>query len=162
MNAEEQLKHLSEIRSLMERSSRCLSLSGLSGISAGIIAIICGSYTWWYLGDSSFAPPVLVTDYFLSLNVYSEKFATIALIALLTLTLSIISAFFFTYKNGLKKGLKMWDASTKYFLINLFIPLGAGGIFCLSLIYHGELYLLASTTLIFLWISSFKCKQIHT
>ena len=91
----------------------------------------------------------MVTDYFLTLNIFSERFITIALIALLTLVLSMASAFFFTYKNGVKKGLKMWDASTKYFLINLFIPLITGGLFCLSLIYHGELYLLASTTLIF-------------
>ncbi|MGQ1784159.1 hypothetical protein [Saccharicrinis sp. GN24d3] len=149
MNAEEQLNHLSEIRSLMERSSRCLSLSGLSGISAGIIAIISGLYTWWYLGDGSFAPPVQVTEYFLSLHIFSDRFITVAIIAMITLTLAILSAFFFTYQNSIKQGLKIWDASTKYFLINLFIPLITGGIFCLVLTYHGELYLLASSTLIF-------------
>ena len=149
MNAEEQLNHLSEIRSLMERSSRCLSLSGLSGISAGIIAIICGLYTWRYLGDGSFTAPLKVTHYFLSLDIYSEKFITIVIIAFITLILAVSSAFFFTYKNSKKQGLKIWDASTKYFLINLFIPLVTGGFFCLVLAYHGELYLLASSTLIF-------------
>ncbi|WP_066629048.1 hypothetical protein [Labilibacter marinus] len=149
MDTKEQLNHLSEIRSLMERSSRCLSLSGLSGISAGIIAIICGLYTWWYLGDGSFAHTVGVTEYFLSLNIFSEKFITVAIIALVTLVLAIVSAFIFTYKNSQKKGLKIWDTSTKYFLINLFIPLTTGGFFCLILAYYGELYLLASSTLIF-------------
>ncbi len=153
MNAQEQLNHLSEIRSLMERSSRCLSLSGLSGVSAGIIALICGSYTWWYLGDGSFAPPVKVTHYFLSLNIFAETFITVAIIALVTLFLSIGTAFYFTFKNSKKKGLKIWDASTKYFLINLFIPLITGGVFSLILAYHGELYLLASTTLIFYGLS---------
>lgn len=149
MDTKEQLNHLSEIRSLMERSSRCLSLSGLSGVSAGIIAIICGLYTWWYLGDGSFAHTVGVTEYFLSLNIFSEKFITVTIIALVTLILAITFAFFFTYNNSKKKGLKIWDSSTKYFLINLFIPLATGGFFCLVLAYHGELYLLASTTLIF-------------
>jgi hypothetical protein len=34
------LKDLSEIRSMMEKSAKFLSLSGLSGISAGIVAFI--------------------------------------------------------------------------------------------------------------------------
>ena len=36
----EHLENLKEIRTLMERSSKFLSLSGLSGISAGIIALV--------------------------------------------------------------------------------------------------------------------------
>ncbi len=149
MNKEQQLENLSEIRSLMERSSRCLSLSGLSGISAGFTAIISGLYTWWYLGNGSFTSPVATTHYFLTLNIYSQKFITVALFAIATLVVSIILAFIFTYKNSIRKGLKIWDASTKYFLINLFIPLITGGVFCLILTYHGELYLLASSTLVF-------------
>ena len=39
-NQNEHLETLSEIRTLMERSSKFLSLSGISGISAGIIAIV--------------------------------------------------------------------------------------------------------------------------
>lgn len=34
------LETLSEIRSLMERSSRFISLSGLSGVAAGVFALI--------------------------------------------------------------------------------------------------------------------------
>ncbi len=37
------LQDLTEIRSMMERSSRFISLSGLSGISAGVFALI-GAY----------------------------------------------------------------------------------------------------------------------
>ncbi|MEK7250034.1 MAG: hypothetical protein AAB209_06375, partial [Bacteroidota bacterium] len=35
------LKNLSEIRSMMERSSKILSLSGLAGVGVGIVAL-CG------------------------------------------------------------------------------------------------------------------------
>jgi len=149
MNTQEQLNHLSEIRSLMERSSRCLSLSGLSGVSAGIIAIISGVCTWWYLGNGTFESPIRVTNYFLSLSITSEPFIAVTTIAIITLVLAVATAFFFTIRNSRKKDIKIWDASTKYFLINLLIPLVTGGFFCLILTYYGLLYLLASTTLTF-------------
>ncbi|WP_439185539.1 hypothetical protein [Carboxylicivirga taeanensis] len=149
METQEHLNHLSEIRALMERSSRCLSLSGLSGVAAGLIAILCGSYVWWYLGKGYFVSPVEVSNCFLALPVDSNIFRHVVLVAALTLVLAVGAAFFFTLKNSKKKNLKIWDASTKYFLINLFLPLLAGGVFCLALVYHGELYLLASSTLVF-------------
>ena len=44
------LDTLQEIRSLMERSSRFISLSGLSGVSAGIFALIGAAVAGIYLG----------------------------------------------------------------------------------------------------------------
>ncbi len=149
MNAQEQLNQLSEIKALMERSSRCLSLSGLSGVAAGLIALLGGSYAWWYMGEGSFVSPIEVSNCFLTLPVNSESFIHVAIVAAATLVLALSLAFFFTLKNSRKKGLKIWDATTRYFLINLFLPLLAGGLFCVALVYHGELYLLASSTLVF-------------
>ncbi|WP_431292155.1 hypothetical protein [Pedobacter sp. P26] len=40
---EEQLNTLKDIRQMMDRSSRFISLSGLSGVFAGVIALI-GAY----------------------------------------------------------------------------------------------------------------------
>jgi hypothetical protein len=149
MDAQEQLNQLTEIRSLMERSSKCLSLSGLSGVSAGLIALLSGTYTWWYVGQGAFVSPIQVTNNFFGFPITSKPFIHVVLIAMLTFVLAIGFALFFTWQNSKKKNLKIWDASTKYFLINLFIPLVTGGLFCLALTYHGELYLLASCTLIF-------------
>lgn len=149
MDAQKHLNQLSEIKALMERSSRCLSLSGLSGVAAGLIAVLSGSYAWWYIGQGAFVSPIEVTNCFLALPVNSEPFLHIAFVAALTLVLALGAAFFFTLKNSRKKGLKIWDATTRYFLINLFVPLLAGGLFCVALVYHGEIYLLASSTLVF-------------
>lgn len=44
---EEQLQQLSEIRLLMERSSRFISLSGLSGVGAGVSALIGSAIAYW-------------------------------------------------------------------------------------------------------------------
>jgi hypothetical protein len=44
------LKTLSEIRDLMQKSTRFISLSGLSGISAGIFALIGAALAYWRMG----------------------------------------------------------------------------------------------------------------
>lgn len=46
---EKQLEDLKMIRELMEKSSKFLSLIGLSGIIAGITAIIGAAFAWFYL-----------------------------------------------------------------------------------------------------------------
>ena len=45
----EHLQQLQEIRSLMERSTKFISLSGLSGILAGMIALLGAALQYWYM-----------------------------------------------------------------------------------------------------------------
>jgi len=52
MNQKHQ-EDLSHIRSMMERSSRFISLSGLSGVFAGLSALIGGLYAYQLLGVNS-------------------------------------------------------------------------------------------------------------
>jgi len=69
--------------------------------------------------------------------------------AAIVLILAISSGIFFTTRQARKKGLKMWDASSRRLLINMAIPLVAGGIFCLGLLYHDLFGLVAPATLVF-------------
>ena len=46
-------------------------------------------------------------------------------------------------------GLNVWDSAARRMVINLFIPLAAGGIFCLILLVHHLVFLIAPATLIF-------------
>lgn len=136
----EHLQALTDIRSMMERSSRCISLSGLSGVFAGIFALIGA-----YLGGSklnSFSNGYRGED-LEGLTIY---FVEIALAVLIS---SLLVGTLLTIRNSKRKGLKVWDSSAKRLLINLAIPLGAGGLFCLVLLYHGILILVAPATLIF-------------
>ena len=50
------IKDISEIRSIMERSSRFISLSGLSGVMAGLYALVASylAYCYVYMDDSLF------------------------------------------------------------------------------------------------------------
>ena len=146
---QEPIQQLTEIRNMMERSSRFISLSGLSGVSAGIFALIGAGFAFFYL------------DYdqrYFDINRYFSDFAIrkighswmfIMLDALLVLLLAIFFGIFFTTRKANRSGLKVWDSTAKRMVINLFIPLFAGGIFCIILAYHHLIFLIAPATLIF-------------
>jgi len=146
----EHLENLSEIRSLMERSSRFISLSGLSGIAAGFFALLGAAAVYAYLDmlpfdHKEFYYVVAKTSNKWGMD-YLEFFT---LVATTVFTLAVLSGIFFTTRKARKKGLKVFDKSTFRLLINLIIPLIVGGVFCLTLIRYGYFGLIAPSTLIF-------------
>lgn len=145
----EQLKNLAEIRSLMERSSRFISLSGLSGISAGIIALIGAAIAFIYLGyDLRYTDWGAYTDLLATRNI-SEMSLYLLILAAIVFILALSAGIFFTTRKALKNNLPIWDKTTKRLLFHVFVPLITGGIFCLVLLYYGIYFLIASATLIF-------------
>lgn len=150
---DDHLKDLKEIRSIMERSSRFISLSGLSGILAGVVALISALTVFLYKPDFFWGRYYNSGIYFkgeLLGGTELKQFITFILITgSITLLLAIGFGVIFTYRNARKKGLSVWDKSSKRMLANIFIPLIAGGLFCLALLYHKQIYLLAPATLIF-------------
>lgn len=151
-NPTEQLEQIKEIRSIMERSSRFISLSGLSGVFAGFFALagVCAFYIYvnanLNYGYSQLAKAVPVD---ISLDFIRFCFLDAAAI----LVLSILFAIFFTTRNAKSKGQTIWDSSARRLIINLAIPLVAGGIYCLVLLKYGWFGLIAPTTLIFYGIA---------
>ena len=149
-NPENHLQTLSEIRSLMERSSRFISLSGLSGVFAGVFALIGASAAYFYLGIGLFSEEpyyVGALERDGSLNWYFIRFFLIDAVSVLVL--SLFFGIYFTTRKAKKQGLKIWDSTSIRLTYNLFIPLATGGIFCLMLLYHGHFEMVAPTTLIF-------------
>jgi hypothetical protein len=126
---EKHFEDLHEIRSLMERSGRFISLSGLSGICAGVFALAGAFVTWRHFGFDTLRSELIF-------RTADENIWFLAEVAASVLVLSFIAGFFFTTRNAKKKGEKIWDATSRYLLINLAIPLAAGGIFCLILLRH--------------------------
>lgn len=143
MNQKHQ-EDLSHIRSMMERSSRFISLSGLSGVFAGLSALIGGLYVYLLFKANGL-------DYFdgehklYSVDLVSEMF----FIALLILFFALTFGIFFTIRKSRKYNLPIWTTATKKMLVNLAIPLGVGGVFCLALLYHQIYVLIAPATLLF-------------
>lgn len=139
----EHLQALTDIRSMMERSSRCISLSGLSGVFSGIFALV-GAYLA-YLKLGTFREDYRNLTYLDSIDV-TIVFLEIAGGVLIS---SLLVGTLLTIRNSKRKGIPVWDNSAKRLLINLGIPLVAGGLFCLVLLFHGIIGLVAPATLIF-------------
>src|SRR5688572_3653957 len=145
---QQHLENLSEIRNLMERSSRFISLSGLSGVFAGTIALI-GAGVAALRFDFNFYYPRYFSNVFLEEGGINYDFLTFLFVdALIVLVLSVGFGIYFTTRKARKKGLSIWDSTARRLMINLFIPLAAGGIFCLILLYHRDLHLVAPATLV--------------
>jgi len=157
---DQHLESLKDIKSMMEKSSKFVSLSGLSGISAGICAIVGASAA--YLKISSFYTSwnSRVTIYSslddtwqsrgqIPLNVSNDLAFDLVLIALITLTAALISSTAFTANRARKNNHNMWDNTSKRLLTSVSLPLVTGGIFCLILLRHNLFGLLAPTTLVF-------------
>lgn len=135
----------------MERSSRFISLSGLSGISAGICALIGA----WLAHDYIFGEKEVLIDPAVGIAQAMGQDYSIVLntwlfwIAAGTLTAAVMSALFFTWIKSRKEGIPIWGKSAKRLLLNLSIPLVVGGIFLFRLIYFGTFGLIAPGCLIF-------------
>lgn len=135
---------LSHIRSMMERSSRFISLSGLSGVFAGLTALIGAMYVYFVFQREGI-------DYFDGKrNVFTADLVNeLFWIGLVILIVAISFGYFFTERKSKANNLKIWDSTTKRLLINFSIPLITGGLFCLGMLYHGMFVFIAPATLIF-------------
>lgn len=142
------LDTLQEIRSLMERSSRFISLSGLSGITAGLFALAGAVIACWYLGIRPFDGQQFYYE-ITPAGGGVDHLTFFILDALFVLSGALAGGIYFTTRKARRKGLPIWDALTRRLLINLAIPLFAGGIFILGLLNHGLGILVAPATLIF-------------
>jgi hypothetical protein len=143
MEEKNYLQDIHDIKNLMNRSSQFISLSGLSGILAGIYAL-AGAYV---------AKEMLDTHHRYSGNEYvtleSHTFRNILITALAVFLLSVGTAFVLTFFKAKKEGEKVWNSTSKRMLVNFLIPLVTGGIFSILLLRNGVYGLIAPAMLIF-------------
>ena len=139
----EHLKDISEIRAMMERNSKFLSLSGLSGVSAGVCALVGAAVAAVYMG---------IQFEFLSQGIpwsRTDLYAFFGLDAGLVIVFAVGLAAIFSRRMAKKKNLPLWNGTSKLLLINLLIPLVTGGIFCLILIWHENYGFIPAAMLLF-------------
>jgi hypothetical protein len=132
------IRDIAEIRSMMERSAKFLTLSGWAGIMAGVFAIT-GAGLAYRLFD--FNPDEIVYT--------SPYLGSVILLALLVLTLALVTAVYFSWKKGNKQGEKIWNATSRRLLGSMAVPLVTGGILMGLLIIKGLTGLLAPLSLLF-------------
>lgn len=141
MEDKDLMDEISSIRNIMERSTRFISLSGLSGVLAGIYALVGAwlAYKLIYLGDDS------ATRVGYDEVIQQQLF----LLAVVVLIFSVATGILLTVRKAQKKGQKIWNQSSQSLLINGALPLFTGGVFVLIMMSRGYYGVIASGCLIF-------------
>ena len=162
MNPKEDLQ---TIREIMERSSKFLSLSGLSGVFAGIVAFIGAMAAWFFiLEPKNFSYSEFITSG--KIEAASGTGIMLAADAILVLIFAVSGAWFFSLRKAKKAGELFWSISTRRLLIHLTIPLITGGVFIIVLTIKGNIELIIPAMLIFYGLSlvnagKFTLGEIH-
>ncbi|WP_207425832.1 hypothetical protein [Pedobacter sp. SYSU D00535] len=135
---------LSSIRHLMERSTKFISLSGLSGILAGIYALIGAfiGYKMVYTPNSRMRfRDVYVND--------PLVWWPLLLVALVILVLSLSTGLWLTVRQARKTGESAWNPVSRRLLLNMAVPLITGGLLILILLFRGYYGIVSSACLVF-------------
>ncbi len=148
-NPEEQLEALKDIRNMMERSTRFLSLNGLSGIFVGLIALAGAFVAHLYIESKEGHLPYFEYAKDANGDMNISFLAFFLMDALSVLFLSLLVATWLTLRKARRQGEKVWTASGKRLVWNMAIPLVTGGLFCLSLVMNGYAGMVAPATLVF-------------
>lgn len=150
------LDDLSQIRNMMEKSTRFLSLSGLSGVFVGVVALIGAAMAQYFYADFIGAKGRSLYD---GMSMSSDQVAdlkmTLFSIAGGVLILALLGGYYFTSKKAKKQGQAIWTKTSRDLLINLGMPLLAGGIFCLAMIQYDVNAFVAPAMLIFYGLALF-------
>ena len=136
------------IKKIMEESSRFLSLSGLSGLFAGLAAIAGGCVAHYGILKSR---TFFINDMLTNLSDKEISPMKIQLIAdaLIVLSIALAGSFYFSFRKARDKGQKIWTPVSRRLLISLLLPLIAGAFFILVLLFQNQWQLIVPATLIF-------------
>ncbi len=140
---EEHKDTLSEIREIMSKSSRLTILSGLSGVSAGVIALLAGLFIRVKYISESEAPVNSV----IAKGLMSETVFQVTEIAIIVFIFAAIAAFFFSMQKAKKMEIDYQSPLAKRILLHHLIFLLTGGIFAFILGYYGIFFLVPSALL---------------
>lgn len=134
MNNGDILKDLSHIRNLMEKSTKFISISGLSGILMGLYTLAALSFLFYKLNitlitfGSSDSNSTLMSFSEVST---SEARQLYVLTAIILLILSLATGLILAKRKANKNGQNIWNATSKALLLTVSGPLITGGLFAI-------------------------------
>lgn len=150
---EQSLETLQDIKRMMERSSRFISLSGLSGVSAGICAIIGAFIAHIWIGEYLITSSDRISQAEFDAaaatgarNAFETKMLGLAIAVVVA---ALLTSTWFTWRKARKSQLPIWGHASRKLAINMAIPLAAGGFFALGLLQHGGWNFIAPACLVF-------------
>ena len=151
---DEYLKDIQDIKSLMENRTRFLSLSGFSGILAGIYALV-GAYVGYQMAIS--APTRAYAD--IRNGFISPIVIKLLFVAGAVLLASVITAYIFTQRKAKMRDESLWNKASLKAMTAFIVPLATGGIFGLIIISKGFLTLIGPITLIFYGLALYSASR---
>lgn len=151
------LETLQDIKQMMERSSRFISLSGLSGVAAGSCALVGAWLAYDVLTHSPSSNSTGGRYEDVSTRSSGNEHVTLNelvnsqlfLIAVLTFLAALILAFLFTYLRSRRNNIPIWGHTSKRLMINVSLPMIVGGVYLWKMIEAGAFGLIAPGCLIF-------------
>ncbi|MEK6479842.1 hypothetical protein WJR50_20030 [Catalinimonas sp. 4WD22] len=149
------IQDIADIRSMMERSSKFLSLSGWAGIMAGMYALV-GAYIAYKVFH--FNPDQIFENTSISAG-SSTGLGMVIILALIILALAIGTAIVLSSKKAQKRNEKVWSATSKRLLTSMAVPLVAGGVLILILLSKGLIGLVAPLTLLFYGLALYNASK---
>lgn len=146
------LDTLQDIKKMMERSSRFISLSGLSGIAAGICALVGAWFAKGIIDANRFSYVDLKhigrgDDDTITIGDWMGN--QLFQVAVITFIAAFVLAFIFTYLRSKKTGTPIWGTTARRLMINVMVPMIAGGIYLLKLLENGTYGYIAPGCLLF-------------
>ena len=145
MNNTKHLDDLAAIRSIMERSTKFLSLSALAAIMAGVYALAGAVIAYRVIYT---APAVLYPD-LAGGRLITPATSPLLVIALSVLLLAIGTGLWLSYRKAQKAGQPLWNRSALRLVVNFSFPMAVGGFVVIVFYLRGYYSLLAASTLIF-------------
>lgn len=136
------------IRKMMEDSSRFLTLSGLSGVFAGVYALIGAVVAYYFIMGQGSIHFDYSAKYILS-GVNRSVLPWLVLDAAMILFLAIGTAWFVSKQKARRENKLLWNKAAKNMLFHLFVPLMAGGAIIIAMLFTESTILVASSMLIF-------------
>lgn len=134
------IEDLKQIRSMMERSTKFLSISGLSGIVAGLASLIGGVLTYF----------IIYTDVF---QLGDAQVCYVSFIALLVMLVSFLGGLYFSNIKAKKAGQRLWSNITKQIFKDAGVPVFCGGVLTFIFMYHHLYSFIPSLMLIFVGLA---------
>ncbi len=154
MTDEKSLEDLREIRQMMDRSTRFISLSGWSGVAAGTCALIASWFAHGIIARAGInkdsfriTAPGISPENKVSVETYLGQ--QLLHVALITLVAAVTLAFLFTWLRTRRTNTKIWSPVTRKVLWALALPLVVGGIYLLEVLHSGAWGLMAPGSLLF-------------
>ena len=146
MDNKEVFNTINEIRNMMEKSSKILTLSGISAIFVGVYACIAAAVAYYIIGGTCCffgeIPALHLSR--------PDKLWLLALIAVFLIILCLATVFLFSYRKAKRNNKRfVFDLTARRLLWYFFLPLVVGGVLCLVFIMQGNYEPIVAFMLIF-------------